>query len=162
MKKNLLVKRWVPFGALHPRLGDLKQVDQSGAPKSQIVYMTHTACVSSSEPVTYTYRNTPSKIVESISSCNIIETYFFKKIEKYVCTNWYPMSSTGYRNNKQRASTDNNRVPTYKVHFVLGNFPQKYFDFGRNCIWTHRGQFSTDFGVRRLYFRRRHCVGPLT
>ena len=47
------------------------------------------------------------------------------------------------------------------IDLVLDKFHVFFVDFDQNRIRTHRDQFSVDFGVRRLYPRRRHYVRPL-
>ena len=49
-------------------------------------------------------------------------------------------------------------VPTEKMHVVLGKLHNFLGDFNQNRFWTHRGQFSADFGARRLNLHRRHCI----
>ena len=48
-----------------------------------------------------------------------------------------------------------------KYIFVLGKIYSKSEISTKKRIWTHRDQFSADFGVRGLYPRRRHCIRPL-
>ena len=54
-----------------------------------------------------------------------------------------------------------NHVQTEKIFFVLDKIYSKSEISTKNRIWTHRDQFSADFGVRGLYLRRRHCIRPL-
>ena len=52
----------------------------------------------------------------------------------------------------------------YRLSFFVlswGILHWNLWDFDPNRIWTHRDQFSTDSGVRGLYFRGRHCIRPL-
>ena len=94
--------------------------------------------------------------------CRMCEIEVFnKKCDSAMFLNMVPIIFSAW----QKMSSINNEV-MFGPRRTWLNYPclrdQNVWDFNQNQIWTRRGPFSADSGVRRLYLRVWHRVGPLS